>query len=67
MVDTVSVTIALPVNGTPFDRAQAIIAAMYAGSGTVGQIALGQLLGDIRIEVPTSPPQTIRFFGGNPS
>ncbi len=39
-MDTVKVTITLPVNGTPLDRAQAIAAAMSQNDG-LGAYALG--------------------------
>lgn len=67
MTDTVSVTIALPINGTPLERAQAIVAAMYANGGGLAGMALGQLLGDMRPYLETGsidwPRAEVRFYG----
>jgi hypothetical protein len=66
MIDTVTVAITLPINGSALDRAQAMVAAIYQNGG-VGAVALGQLLGDMRSYVDpvaaTWPRQEIRFFG----
>lgn len=54
-MDTVTVSISLPINGTPLERAQAIMAAMHTEKNPKATYALGQLLSDMRVENPMLP------------
>jgi hypothetical protein len=66
VTDLITLAITLPINGTPLERAQALIAAMGANPG-LGAYALGQLLGDLRPYIETGsidlPRAEIRFYG----
>lgn len=65
MSDTITLAITLPINGTPLERAQALVAAMSANPG-LGAYAVGQLLGDLRPYVDTGsvdwPQAEVRFY-----
>lgn len=65
-MNTVTVTITLPLNATPLERAQALVAASYQNGG-LGAVALGELLGDLRaIRVYPACETTFIPVGGVP-